>query len=475
MATGGTLAPPAPGKATPQPGGRKTAAAVALGAPKTSSVTRAKASAPAKMPKTAKAPAKLPRAQGAKQPAQAKAPRTVPNYTEGVLSGEQIKNIAHNEAQEVLKAELAPLKGEGREISQNEQGASERYQQYSGAANELLSNVAGAQQTSAKTFENQAADNALQAGKAVETAGQTQASMTGGYVSPELKAQLNAEATREAGVGAANNTFAQSSAAAGSNLIQGMRSAAALRSVEGQDKLTGYFQKEASKVGEDENSRVAKVGADQADYEQKIGSENAKQYVDLRALGIKQSELGNKTQLDQSKIGRESVENQASKAKIQSEGVKNQVSLAKLGLEGEKEQATQKRYEAEDKENEASAKEKLAKTADGGVTTDTELKLVGEVSSAYGTVEMLRANAKKAEKEGKPPPTPQQIRQFIHIGADVEVGKSKVKVKAVSNPTLVNAAVELYYYHTVSPATAAALKAAGINRTPAELATAVGI
>src|ERR1700683_1580009 len=105
-----TFAPPAVVKSTPQPGGRKTAAAVALGAPRGGSVTRAKATP---MPKAAKAPAKLPkqsapRAQKAPQP---KAQRTVFNPVEGVMGAKEIRNIAPREAQEGLKDELEPMKG----------------------------------------------------------------------------------------------------------------------------------------------------------------------------------------------------------------------------------------------------------------------------------------------------------------------------------------------------------------------------
>jgi hypothetical protein len=476
MANTGGVAVPSPVK-TPVAPGRKAAAVVALGGPK--GVTRApKADVNARMPKAAKAPTKMPgQAKAGKAPkaTPAKPTRTVFNPVEGVLGSKEIRNISHTMAQEVLKAELEPLKSEAKEVANNETGASQRYSQYSTAANNLLAGVAGSQEASAKTFENQAADNALQAGKAIETSGQTQASMTGGYVSPELRAQLNAEAAREVGAGAAGNTFAQNTAQAGQNLVAGLRGAAALRAVEGQGKITGYFQKEANKIGEAENTRIAKVGADQAKDETELGQKNVTDYATLQGLGIKQSELLNKTGLDTSKEKEErskevteASKRQDERSKENSEGVKNRVSLAKLGIEGEKEQATQKHYEAENKENEASAKEKLAKVANGGVTTDTELKLLGEVASAYGTVEMLRSQGAKSA-------SPQQIRQFIHIGADVEAGKSKVKVKAISNPALVNAAIELYYYHTVSPATQAALKAAGIDRTPAELATSVGV
>lgn len=311
MATGGTLAP----------GVRQSAAAIALGAPRVAGV-KAQRPTSAKMPKATKAPAKLPRpaakAPAPHAPAKPAARPQIFNPLEGVQSGKELQGLARAGAHEIANSELTPLRQQSTQIGQNELGASERYGKYSEAANNLLGSVASQQQASAKTFENQAADSALQAGKVIDTAGQNQASLTDGYVSPELRAQLNAEASQSSAAGAAGNTFAQSSAQSGENLLAGIRGAAALRSVEGQQKITGNFQKQQQANQSQQATAIGRIGANTSKLQTELGQKQFTDAITQQSLGIKQGQLG--------------VARQNAVSKARGVGVSEQ----KLGLEGQK-------------------------------------------------------------------------------------------------------------------------------------------
>jgi hypothetical protein len=444
---------------------RQSAAAVALGAPK--GVTKA---APAKLPKVAvKAPAKLPAGKApakapAKAPSYPKVPKApsypeVPNYGNGLHSEPEKLALQKSYEQRLAEAELTPLREEQASITANEQGASQRYGAQQTGVNELLTNLAKAQEGSAKTFENQAAENALQQGKAIETTGQQQATATGGYVAPELKAELNAEAQREAGAGAAGNTFAQNSAQAGGNLLAGIRASAALRATEGQSKIAGTFGKQSQKVTEAENRVIPKVALAGANYSQKNAEAEAKNAETVRGLGLKTIETQNKTAATKSKI-------QDERSKEQDERSKEEVARAKVGPEIQKD-------EADAAQAAAKAKNELHKiaTGTGGLTSSEQDKLVEQLGAAYSTIGNLRS---KGVPEAR-------IGEHLATGyrrVETEPGSKKYvneKISKVENTTLQKAAFELWKYHTVSAVTQAGLRTLGISLTPQQLATLVGL
>jgi hypothetical protein len=453
---GATFAPTVT-KTTPQPNtgsGRKTAAAVALGAPRSAAVTRApKGGAAPKMPTTQKGAPKLPgtgksgsRNTGKTNPGTSHPARPlVLNY--GSNTPQEIHQIAKNAAQETLKAELAPLKSEGREVAQNEQGASQRYQQYSGAANQLLGGVAEQQAASAKTYENQAADNALQAGKAVETSGQTQASMTGGFVSPELRAQLNAEASRESAAGASGNTLAQNIGQAGQNLVSGIRSAAALRAVEGQGKITGYFQKEANKIGEAENSRIAKVGADQEAYESKDEGENVKARENLASLGLKTQETANKTAKVPGEIANKAAETQKFQVEIpqrEADTRKVQAEMGKIKAAGQKveQEVREGKVSSEIGKNRAIEAEDKARAESLRNLGTSGRKYLKEIQTAYSVVDQEVKAAQKANPTANPHKLYMGIIEALEKGAHSGVGGKPGKPMPIN---LIHAGLSMVY------------------------------
>jgi hypothetical protein len=311
---------------TKAPGGERTTAAVrALGGPRYLNKASGKMETGQQIKnfKPPKAPARMPAGKPPRAPSGAKpTSRQTPNYVEGPLNERQIQGLGKGYEQKSIAAQKAQYDPLLREVGQNELGASERYGQSSEASKNLLGSLAAQQEASAKTFENQAAENALQSAKSIETSGQQLGSQTPGYVAPELRAELNAEAQREVGAGAAGNTFAQNSAQASGNLLAAQRGAAALRATEGQGKITDFFQKQATGLQQKEAAGIPGIAAGRANYEAKIGAENEKAYATNQGLGIKNV-------LAQNTVA-------GTRSKIQNEAAKTRQAGEKLGLEGQK-------------------------------------------------------------------------------------------------------------------------------------------
>jgi len=262
----------------PNAGPRQSAVAGHLGAPKAQS----KAKPPAK-------PASHP--QGVSKPQ---------GFQLGQLPNKgQIHNEAVTQARLERRALLSPLEGQQRQIQANEASAQQQYGKLLGAENEQFQKLGEGAAVSAKTFENNAAEQALQQAKAIETTGQTQATMTGGYASPELRAQLAAGTQDIASQAGAQSQFAQNLATAGQNEIAQMRGAAALKGLGGSQALTNAFQKQSAKVGEEIGATNAKT----AGLQSKIQNELAQRYFTDYATNQKLASEGVKLGLAKAATG----------------------------------------------------------------------------------------------------------------------------------------------------------------------------
>ena len=188
-------------------------------------------------------------------------------------------------------AALSPLEAQGRQIQANEQGVQQSFKNLQGSADQNLQKLGGGQAASAKTFENQAAENALTAGKAIETAGQTANTLTGGYTSPELKAQLALSSQQAAGTGGAGSQFAQNIAAGSAAQLAQMRGAASLKALGGSQAITNTFQKQQQGVQQAQQGVLAKVAPRALEIEGNLGKEQYTRRATREALGLKGASL----------------------------------------------------------------------------------------------------------------------------------------------------------------------------------------
>jgi hypothetical protein len=209
-----------------------------------------------------------------------------------------IHNRAVTQTRLERNAALQPYQAQGAQIQANEAGAQQAYAKLQGSENEQLAKLGTQQEASAKTLQNQMAENALQQGKAIETTGQTQASMTGGYVSPELRSQLLSQSQLAGQTGGAGNQFAQNLAQAGATNLAEMRGTASLKALGGSQNLTNFFQKQQQGVQQNEQGVLAKVAPRALEIEGNLGKEQYTRRATQAALegkSLAQAQKGKET------------------------------------------------------------------------------------------------------------------------------------------------------------------------------------
>lgn len=286
-------------------GTRLIAAAQALGAPK--GVARPQPKAKANLPRPQKTKANLPRPQShpvkAAPHAQAAKPSTVAfNPLAGTLNTQQLQTLARNTAQSQQKAELAPLQNQAREIQGNEAGVQQRFQQYGQAQDAQLGAIGQSAEASAKTAQNNAAELALKSGQAVEGTGQSQSALTGGYIAPELKAEINAEGARAASTGATGTSLAAQGAQNENNFMANLRATAAAKVTEGAKGISSLYGKQ---LGENENKQgeaAAKLAPNEAKLLTELGQKQFTDQITAQGLGIKTQTLAQKGQETAAKL-----------------------------------------------------------------------------------------------------------------------------------------------------------------------------
>lgn len=377
------------------------------------------------------------------------------------LSQPQLQHRALKLAQAQGRQELAPLQNQARELSATEQAAQNRFKGYAETQQANLASLGQQAEASAKTAQNQAADNALKAGQAIETSGQAQAGLTGGYLSPELRAELQAEGQRAAGTGAAGKSLAEQSGQNEINLLGNMRAAAVAKATEGSSQIASQYgralRENATKQGEIPGRVSNNVGKLATELEGKQFNQKATE----AGLGIKTTTLAQKAKETAAKLrttergqnfGRMNAQE---KARVTREVSKERTASSERGHS-----IAERHYAAADATARERARTAAEKSNPGGVTPDAALKQAEQLGSAFTTIRQLREQKL----------TPAQIRNVLSTGylrANVkEGGKTKtttLKYSKVANQALVQAAFELWDTHKVSGQTAAQLKALGLT------------
>ncbi len=424
----------------PNAGPRQSAIAHHMGAPKQQQHVASKAPAghpkPAAKPKAAPRPPKI--GSGQKEI--------------GTLNPGDVVNQSVTRARQERNVALAPLQSQANEIKGNEQGVQQRYGQLQGAQNTQLEKIQQGQEASAKTFQNQMAENALTQGKAIETAGQTQASMTGGYVSPELRAQQALSSQQAAGQGGAGSTFAQSVAASGASEIGQMRAAASLSALGGNQQIAGFFQKQLAANQAAQQGVIGKVGPRTTELEEKIGQTN---YTDqlakakLASEGVKLNQAQQKINLYGKSIAGANKARAADAAYKQLEG-----KLKIAGLEGTERQRkienginSGKLKVSELSQQDKSAYDKWKQSQPGGSTTyspATAAKFQSDVGKVASKIVTLT--------EGK-----------THNQTELNAAWKKLREEGIDDH-VIHAAINKVRYNKFGPRDQAYMKSIGAER-----------
>lgn len=367
------------------------------------------------------------------------------------------------------KANLAPLKARQNEIGQTEGAVANRYQGYGEALTggprvPVGSSLLGGLQTtageSAKTFQNNVAEEALRASKGVETAGQNALTASAGYVSPELRATLGNQMGNIAATGTAANQAAGAMGANEQNFLTNIRAAAAQRVTEGQRGIAGVYGKQRGEVQGKEQALLAREPGAIMKGVQGLLGEQSKIKTAREGLGLKVAGLQQKETQSQ-RTARVSRENAAEKTRATERG----------------QNITQAHYERADSISRARAEAANKKAAKGGLTTPQQDKAAGDIGTAFNTIQTLRM-------QGVPE---SRVLEILSTGsrraAEAYTGKKGEKLERpvsfryskVTDPLVQRAGLEMWKRHALSAQTEAALHARGIGVTGRQLAEAWGI
>jgi hypothetical protein len=382
------------------------------------------------------------------------------------LNSQQLAQLADQITKQNLGAQLTPLRQQAGEISGIEGTVAKRYGGYSEATDKLLQGIGSGAEASAKTYENQAADTVLKAGQAISQTGQAAAGQNGGYLDPQVQAEINAQGQLAGGVGGAQNSFAQAAGQNEQNFMGNLRAAAAQRALEGQRGISTLYGDQLSKNQASQQALIAKQPADAKSLATELGQKQFTDYATLQGLGIKQSGVQQNAQKIQLTAQQNHEHDRLSE---RGQNITATRDAAHARLEERKITETERHNRTSEGISAERAKA-YVKKANGGLTTPQQDKVVGEIGTAYNIVQQLRT-AKI---------NPQEIRNALTTGnlrrvqettsSSGKKGTKEVTYKypKIGNQALVTAAFQLWDYHKIDAQTAAALKGMGVN-VPASL------
>jgi hypothetical protein len=360
--------------------------------------TAARPSGPPRLPQSSPVHAKAP-ARPAAKPA-AKAGPTAFNPISGFLNSQQLGALADQITKQNMGTQLAPLRQQAGEIQGTQSTVSSRYGGYSAATDKLLQGIGTDTATNAKTSENQAADAVLKAGQAVNQTGQSAQAQNGGYLDPQVQAELNAEGKLASGVGGAQNTFAQNAGQNEQNFMGNLRGASAQRAVEGQKSISNTYGGQYAKNAAEQRNLIAKQPADAKSLATTLGQQQFTDYATLQGLGIKTAGVNQAGE----KIKQTGQQNSArNRLTERGQNVTRQNSAEKTRTTERGQNITQAHYNEADRTARLKAESAGKK---GGLTTTQQNKTAGDFGSAYETIRQLREQKL----------SPGQIRNVLSTG-----------------------------------------------------------
>jgi hypothetical protein len=358
-----------------------------------------------------------------------------------IYNGRELEHLGSDFAHDQLNAELGQYRNQENQIKGTEQTVSSRYGQAGKITEGALAGLQTGAEAGAKTYENQQAESALKAGQEVNTSGQNAVTRNGGYLDPQVQAALNAEGSRAAGIGGAQNTLASSLGANETNYMTNIRAAAAQRIQEGQRDIGTVYGKQLGTVRGKEAEATAKTVPNALKFGNEIGQKQFQDQMTARGLGIKTEALGVKAAEGQAKNRiTERGQNLNRQTNVERNALARQKAL--FDRRAKKEDIAIKGLSAKDKARYDAARIRIDQGK--GANPAAGRKYMSELSRALGYAQALHGSK---TKEGKPY-TLAQIRAGVSakFGADVTTG-----------------ALNLAYYNRLSKADQAVAIANGMS------------
>jgi hypothetical protein len=380
-----------------------------------------------------------------------------------------ISTLANKVVGGEYKAALEPLRQQDQEIGSAAGNAATREAELGQTTQNAIGSLAPAEEASAKTAQNNAAEAAIKASNELKNAGAASAFATGGYVDPQVQSALTSGAQTAGKLGGAAGEYASAMGVNSADYLNNVRAAAAQRVAEGASRIgEGYQASTAKNVGE-ENKLLGKEGPAIEKERTALGKEEVADNVALRSVGAKEGTV----KVDAAKVGATEKGNvektRSTEVKTKATAQADREKTAEAGnAVKEKDATTLAADEAKNattiRATELHAKNALevANKKAGKLTTSEEAKAITELSATYN--EVIRLTAKGA--------SPGKIRTALgKKGINVEVTNSKKekvtkleKVAGSSNGVLIQAAEEIAKYGQVNKITRQQLQTLGIEQ-----------
>ena len=386
-----------------------------------------------------------------------KAAATPAAPTSGFMSQMQIANLANRTTAGNVQANLIPLRQQSGAIQGTQATVSNRLGQYNAVGDNIMQGLQGNAAASALTADNQAAQLAQNSASAIDKTGAAAQALNAGYLDPNVAAVLANQRTLAGTDAGANSQFASSQGTNENNFMANLRGSAALQAIQGQQNVASTYGNQLATNRAQQQALIAKEPATAKALATELGNTQFTDRATLLGLGIKSKAaqdaflLGtqkNTTTAYQAATARLGVSSLANyriaslSVTSQNDYAKQQESAANTALASGKLSAQEKQWQTQNAINWA----KVNSTSNAAAKAQaTDVAQVAGIRHEYENSMNPASYA-----AGKTPLTPQ-------------LALTALEAKYAKSGALVPAAVELARNGVVTPATAAALKAQGVQ------------
>jgi hypothetical protein len=400
------------------------------------------------------APPKAPASAG-KAAAPSAAPAAVPGG--GFMSAAQLGALANRTVAQNTQASLIPLRQQSGAIQGTESTVANRLAGYNQIGDQVMQGLQGNAATSALTADNQAAQLAQNSANAIDKTGAAAKALNANYLDPAVAAQLANQSTQAGTNAGANAQFASTQGANESNLMSNLRASAASRAIEGEQNVASLYGAQLGTNRAAQQTLLAKEPATAKALASTLGQQDFTDRATLLGLGIK-----SKAQQDAFLLGTQKNQTSAYQAATQRLGVSSLANyrIASLSVTAQNDYAKQQESAANTAlaSGRLSAQEKQWQTQNAinwakvNTTSNPAAKAQATDMAQVAGIRHEYENALNpaSYSAGKTPLTPQ-------------AALTALEAKFAKSGALVPAAVELARYGVITPGTAKALQAQGVQ------------
>jgi hypothetical protein len=369
----------------------------------------------------------------------------------------QIANLANRTTAGNTQASLIPLRQQAGAIQGTQATVSNRLGQYNQVGDNIMQGLQGNASASALTADNQAAQLAQNSASAIDKTGAAAKALNAGYLDPNVQAVLANQATQAGTNAGANSQFASSQGTNENNFMANLRGSAAMQAIQGQQNVASLYGGQLGANRAQQQAMLAKEPATAKALATELGNTQFTDRAVLAGLNIKTAAQRAAFWSDQQKA--KTAAYSAATARLGVSSLAN-YRIASLSVTSQNNYAHQQEAAANTAlgNSKLTAQQKQWAQADAiiwakvtSAATPAAKTQALDVAQVTGMMhEYQNALLQSSYPAGKAPLTPQQAKGLL-------------ETKYSKTGALVPAAVELAQNGTITPGTAAALKAQGVQ------------